>query len=149
MRRRLLALAAAALAAAAGSAALIYILGAHRVLEIPTDWPWDGHADLAAQGALALLATQLGLLRLLKLQGRSLMVLGAVVITGGVLMQIAAESLNLLLVAQCYDAYHNAKGQLGCCREGARACDQQQPMSAPGSSCRRGESLPRTHRSHI
>ena len=56
MRRRLLALAAAALVAAAGSCALIYVLGVHRVLEIPTDWPWDGHADLAAQGALALLA---------------------------------------------------------------------------------------------
>ena len=57
MSRRLLeALAVAALAAAAVSAALIFFLGFHRVLEIPTDWPWDGHADLAAQGALALLA---------------------------------------------------------------------------------------------
>ena len=55
-RRFLASLAVAALAAAAVSAALIYFLGFHRVLEIPTDWPWDGHADLAAQGALALLA---------------------------------------------------------------------------------------------
>ena len=43
--------------------ALIYFLGFHRVLEIPTDWPWDGHADLAAQGALALLACAALLLR--------------------------------------------------------------------------------------
>ncbi|MDZ4776485.1 MAG: MFS transporter [Alphaproteobacteria bacterium] len=51
-------------------------------------------------GALALLATQLGLLRLLKLQGRSLMVLGAIVIACGVLLQISATTLNFLLVAQ-------------------------------------------------
>ena len=63
MHRRLLALAVAALAAAAGSAALTYVLGVHRVLEIPTDWPWDDHADLAAQGALALLACAALLLR--------------------------------------------------------------------------------------
>ncbi|MBL8559275.1 MAG: MFS transporter [Hyphomonadaceae bacterium] len=51
-------------------------------------------------GALALLATQLGLLRMLKLQGRSLMVLGGAVIVCGVLLQISAETLNFLLVAQ-------------------------------------------------
>lgn len=51
-------------------------------------------------GALALLATQLGLLRVLKLGARSLMAIGAVIIALGVLTQIAADSLSLLLVAQ-------------------------------------------------
>lgn len=51
-------------------------------------------------GALAILATQMGLLRILKLQGRSLMVIGAAVIALGVLVQIVADSLNLLLIAQ-------------------------------------------------
>ena len=51
-------------------------------------------------GALALLATQLGLLRMLKLGARSLMTLGAIVISCGVLMLIWADSLSLLLVAQ-------------------------------------------------
>ena len=51
-------------------------------------------------GALALLATQMGLLRMLKLRGRSLMVLGSVVVALGVLTQITAQSLNLLLIAQ-------------------------------------------------
>ncbi len=51
-------------------------------------------------GALALLATQLGLLRVLKLGARSLMALGAIVIAFGVLMQIWADTLSLLLVAQ-------------------------------------------------
>jgi MFS family permease len=51
-------------------------------------------------GALALLATQMGLLRMLKLRGRSLMVLGAVIVACGVLVQIVATSLNLLLVSQ-------------------------------------------------
>ncbi|KAF0182060.1 MAG: MFS transporter [Hyphomonadaceae bacterium] len=51
-------------------------------------------------GALALLATQLGLLRVLKLGARSLMALGAIVIACGVLMQIWADTLSLLLVSQ-------------------------------------------------
>ena len=51
-------------------------------------------------GALALLATQLGLLRMLKLRARSLMVLGALIVALGVLTQIVADTLNLLLVAQ-------------------------------------------------
>jgi MFS family permease len=51
-------------------------------------------------GALALLATQMGLLRMLRLRGRSLMVLGAVIVALGVVVQIVATSLNLLLVAQ-------------------------------------------------
>lgn len=51
-------------------------------------------------GALALLATQLGLLRMLKLGARSLMTLGAIVIACGVLMQIWADTLSLLLVSQ-------------------------------------------------
>lgn len=51
-------------------------------------------------GALALLATQMGLLRMLKLDARSLMVLGAVVLALGVLVQIVADTLNLLIVAQ-------------------------------------------------
>jgi MFS family permease len=51
-------------------------------------------------GALALLATQMGLLRMLKLRSRSLMVIGALVVALGVLLQIVADSLNLLLVAQ-------------------------------------------------
>lgn len=50
-------------------------------------------------GALALLATQLGLLRMLKLGARSLMALGAIIISCGVLMQIAATDLSWLLVA--------------------------------------------------
>jgi MFS family permease len=51
-------------------------------------------------GALALLATQMGLLRMLKLNGRALMIVGAVVLSLGVLVQIIADNLNLLLVAQ-------------------------------------------------
>ncbi|MDX2234129.1 MAG: MFS transporter [Hyphomonadaceae bacterium] len=51
-------------------------------------------------GALALLGTQMGLLRVLRLNGRSLMVLGAAIIALGVLAQIAAGSLNMLLLAQ-------------------------------------------------
>jgi MFS family permease len=51
-------------------------------------------------GALAILATQMGLLRMLKLSGRSLMVVGAVIVALGVLVQIVATSLNLLLVSQ-------------------------------------------------
>lgn len=51
-------------------------------------------------GALAILATQLGILRMLKLSGRSLMVIGAVIVALGVLVQIVATSLNLLLVSQ-------------------------------------------------
>ncbi len=56
MRASLLLIGTAAIAAAAGSAALLVIVGVHRVLQLPTDWPWDAHADVAAQGALALLA---------------------------------------------------------------------------------------------
>lgn len=51
-------------------------------------------------GALALLATQLGLLRILKLGARPLMVLGAIIMALAVLVQIWADSLNLLLVSQ-------------------------------------------------
>jgi predicted MFS family arabinose efflux permease len=51
-------------------------------------------------GALALLATQLGLLRMLKLGARTLMAVGATIIACGVLMQIWADSLSLLLVSQ-------------------------------------------------
>jgi MFS family permease len=51
-------------------------------------------------GALALLATQMGLLRMLRLNGRSLMVLGAAMLALGVVVQIIADNLNLLLVAQ-------------------------------------------------
>lgn len=51
-------------------------------------------------GALALLATQVGLLRILKLGARSLMVVGAIIMALAVLVQIWADSLNLLLVSQ-------------------------------------------------
>ena len=51
-------------------------------------------------GALAILATQMGLLRILKLRGRSLMAIGALIVALGVLIQIVATSLNLLLVSQ-------------------------------------------------
>lgn len=51
-------------------------------------------------GALALLMTQLGLLRILKLGARPLMALGATIMALAVLVQIWADSLNLLLVSQ-------------------------------------------------
>lgn len=51
-------------------------------------------------GALALLTTQLGLLRILKLGARPLMVLGGAIMALAVLVQIWADSLNLLLVSQ-------------------------------------------------
>lgn len=51
-------------------------------------------------GALALLATQLGLLRILKLRARSLMIIGSLVLALGVLAQISATSLNIILLGQ-------------------------------------------------
>lgn len=51
-------------------------------------------------GALALLGTQMGLLRMLRLNGRSLMVLGAAILALGVLVQIVSTTLNMLLLAQ-------------------------------------------------
>ena len=67
-------------------------------LDLPTTITYASNGLMV--GALALLATQMGLLRMLKLRGRSLMVLGALIVALGVLVQIVADSLNLLLVAQ-------------------------------------------------